>query len=733
VDRRLTTLAGVALLLGLASGAAAQATPTTPEATLIALPPAEAAPLPGSVELPAGSIAYVTGAETTGSWVREHVIETGADSAFGKGFEVEWRPGSEDATIVAYSVRGADTAAPSGTIHQWGCVDGVCQDRILVRDAWRPRWSPTGEAIAFSRSVIDLGDAWVRDLVTGKTTRLPGGEPEWSPTGEWLLVLEEDVDDLAVAAAVVRPDGSDERVLGSGWNATWSPDGQEVASTWTAGDVTSVSAVDIGSGETEELFAIEGAIADLRWLPGDTVAFVRGDHDGGDLYAVDLTDRSVKSLTSGLMVKPDLAVSPDGEWLAFSASPTDPAATGTTDIYLASVDGGWRPLVTGVDASMPAWMEIAATGVVTSTPQVGLAWRRVADRDLVSHPRNGSMHGVISGGPGAIAWGYIYGTGPHIWTTADGRDWVSADVETPPDATPEYPGEVLDVARADGLFVAVGSYMPQGQSPFTTLVWTSSDALTWGLIPDRSPFDRSLVQQVVGWDGGFLALGCELASPTDCGPARTWASADGLTWQQVTMVLPEGATRVDSVVADNDRLWGLASDLTGEFAGTPARLRRVSSLDGLTWTTSPLPRVGGYEQLHSLPGGLYLTVTRAKHPKDRAPLGVYRSTDSRTWTPLATGRSLGSQLTSVGDTLVMVGSKGACDLEDDRCVAAAWRSVDGGVTWQRAPLTGTPKWASRAWMTEAAALPDGTVVAVGTELKGGWPSTAAWVSVPAEE
>ena len=111
----------------------------------------------------------------------------------------------------------------------------------------------------------------------------PGGEPEWSPTGEWLLVLKEYVDDLAVAAAVVRPDGSDERVLGPGWNATWSPDGRKVASTWTEGNVTTVSAVDIGSGATEELFAVEGGIAELRWLPGDTVAFVRGDHDGGDL------------------------------------------------------------------------------------------------------------------------------------------------------------------------------------------------------------------------------------------------------------------------------------------------------------------------------------------------------------------------------------------------------------------------------------------------------------------
>ena len=65
-------------------------------------------------------------------------------------------------------------------------------------------------------------------------------------------------------------------------------------------------------------------------------------------------------------------------------------------------------------------------------------------------------------------------------------------------------------------------------------------------------------------------------------------------------------------------------------------------------------------------------------------------------------------------------------------MAAAWRSPDGGATWHRVPVSGTPRWATRAWMTQAAALPDGTLVAVGTELKGGEPSSAAWVSVPVE-
>jgi len=56
----------------------------------------------------------------------------------------------------------------------------------------------------------------------------------------------------------------------------------------------------------------------------------------------------------------------------------------------------------------------------------------------MSYPRYGSMHGVICGGPGAVAWGTSYLTGPRIWTTTDGRDWVPATVEASADAAAEY-------------------------------------------------------------------------------------------------------------------------------------------------------------------------------------------------------------------------------------------------------------------------------------------------------
>ncbi len=227
-------------------------------------------------------------------------------------------------------------------------------------------------------------------------------------------------------------------------------------------------------------------------------------------------------------------------------------------------------VVASTPSAAPSQSAVSSDGTEPSAtaspiPQVGRAWQRVADRDLVSYPRNGSMHGVIAGGPGAIAWGYVYATGPRIWTSADGRDWEPADVEGPVDASAEYPGDVIDLAAGEPGFVAVGSYLTD-RFESRALVWTSSDGVTWELLPDATAFDGTLVDRVVTRDGGFLVFGYEFVAMDEAGPQRIWASTDGRTWTDVVPVLPEGAERVSSVVPSSDRLW--ASSRSGQTACT---------------------------------------------------------------------------------------------------------------------------------------------------------------------
>ena len=186
-----------------------------------------------------------------------------------------------------------------------------------------------------------------------------------------------------------------------------------------------------------------------------------------------------------------------------------------------------------------------------------------------------------------------------------------------------------------------------------------------------------------------------------------------------------------------DALWGIGGPAMQSGDLNPPQQRpRLTSLDGRTWTVSPLP-VLGLERLHPLPGGLYVTVT-SPAADSRLPAGVsratalYRSTDLVTWVQLAVDQRVGREIIAVGDTLIMVGSSGdRCDSLDGRCAAAAWRSMDGGSTWQSAAVTGAPPaGVTRSSMTAVATLQDGTLVAVGSELADSSSSGAVWISPP---
>ena len=96
-------------------------------------------------------------------------------------------------------------------------------------DEW-PRWSPDGSLVAFDREVNGVRQVFVVDD-RGNVEQLTNGAedarlPIWSPDGEWLAYSsgEAATDDGVVA--LIRADGSDERVLSTrGTPTDWGPHG----------------------------------------------------------------------------------------------------------------------------------------------------------------------------------------------------------------------------------------------------------------------------------------------------------------------------------------------------------------------------------------------------------------------------------------------------------------------------------------------------------------------------
>lgn len=347
----------IATLLGLPALATSPAPTDVAAAPLFELPAPNAVPLPDTVTLPAGArIAYVVGAEGDTPRIRVLAADGSGDSMVAKGEAPDWSPPTvAGGDVLAFGCAGHSDHALPGSI----CLDelGSWWNTTLLAVASRPRWSPTGDALAFSRAE---GDAWVVDLsgfhprsseeVVGPRTRLPGDSAEWSPTGDRLLVV--DRNELTPVFSTVRPDGTELRTIGRGEHGTWSPDGRRVATASWDGSRTTITATSILTGAHDVLAQVTSPIVALRWLAGDALALVtdRAGAGTGDLYVIELTDESVRSLTSGLAVRPGLSPSPDGAWLAFSAEDRD-----GLDIHLASRNGGWRRVTTSADASMPAW------------------------------------------------------------------------------------------------------------------------------------------------------------------------------------------------------------------------------------------------------------------------------------------------------------------------------------------------------------------------------------------
>ena len=390
------------------------------------------------------------------------------------------------------------------------------------------------------------------------------------------------------------------------------------------------------------------------------------------------------------------------------------------------------PVPTAAASSAPAPTSVAPVATPSAAGQVGVAWKRVSDPDLVGLPVSpwDGLNGVVAGGPGAIAWGRVEGVGPSIWTSLDGRDWARASVEAPTGAQILWlGGGVLDVTAGGPGYVAVGGYRHGDDPGATALIWTSTDARSWRIVPTGRAFGGSLISQVVNWRGELLAFGWgPYAGQT--APSLVWTYTDGVAWTRHTPSIPvEIAVLNADVTPSADALWATGFVGTGITIDDPQAPQppRFTSPDGRTWALADLPVLSGEDRLHSLPLGLYLTVPRGGTATSAAWMtrtpGVFRSTDLQKWTPLAVGQPLGDEIIAVGDTLVMIktawGSIGA------------WRSTDGGRTWEASPIAGKPAaGATSSTMSSVAALPDGTLVAVGADHGSDLDATAAWVASP---
>ncbi|HEX5140436.1 MAG TPA: hypothetical protein VFX19_05810, partial [Dehalococcoidia bacterium] len=139
--------------------------------------------------------------------------------------EAEWSPDGKSVAYVTY-VEGPPAFPYPGETYVWEPESNSAPRRII--DGSSPAWSPTGGSLAFTRN----GSLWRIDIASGTQQPLLRAampildEPRWSPDGRYIAFRAQNVGGEIRAIDV---DGPNERYLGLGASASYSPDGERIA------------------------------------------------------------------------------------------------------------------------------------------------------------------------------------------------------------------------------------------------------------------------------------------------------------------------------------------------------------------------------------------------------------------------------------------------------------------------------------------------------------------------
>jgi dipeptidyl aminopeptidase/acylaminoacyl peptidase len=205
----------------------------------------------------------------------------------------------------------------------------VSSDLSRLRSVGGVAVAPDGKRVAYTVVMRDrpgrpYGQLWIMELTTQKAARI-GGEKDggggalWSPDGKWLAFFGHQgaKDGLFVA----RPDGSEVTYLaeskgtnsplpGMGNEATWSPDGKQIAFLSSTPDPRAAEAEGDPRVITRYLYKPDAGEGLTRF----------NDNQRLHIFLVDVATKQLKQLTQGDYDEHSVDWSPDGKKILFGSN-----------------------------------------------------------------------------------------------------------------------------------------------------------------------------------------------------------------------------------------------------------------------------------------------------------------------------------------------------------------------------------------------------------------------------
>lgn len=176
-----------------------------------------------------------------------------------------------------------------------------------------------------------------------------------------------------------------------------------------------------------------------------------------------------------------------------------------------------------------------------------------------------------------------------VWNSADGKTWNLVNKDKP---VPWGPRCVhYTVAHKDRIWVMGGQlipkHIPAGGEAFYRDVWASADGVTWDEVKPKEPFwpQRGMIGGAAVFQDRIWVLGGGTYE-TPKRPERlfyndVWSTADGVAWTLHTKAAPWHPRQYHETVVWDGRMWVL------EGWNQKNRNDVWHSADGVTWTELP--------------------------------------------------------------------------------------------------------------------------------------------------